>query len=195
MRLRIGPMPSRPAGDWFVLGLGSNLPHSGRSGMALLCAALEALARRGFCPISRSSFWESAAWPDPAMPAYVNAVALAEAGGQPPLGVLQALLEIEADFGRQRGPSLHSNPHERWAARTLDLDLLDFGGEIMELEGLILPHPRMSQRNFVLAPLAQLAPWWRHPVSGRSAADLLRTALPGALRQLPEESGQAKMAD
>ncbi len=195
MRLRIGPMPSPPAGDWFVLGLGSNLPHLGLSGAALLGAALEAMAARGFEVIARSSFWQSAAWPDPNMPAYVNAVALAEARGRPPLVVLHALLEIEVDFGRQRAQNRQQGRDQRWAARTLDLDLLDFEGKILEMEGLTLPHPRMGQRNFVLAPLAELAPWWHHPVSGRSAGDLLRAALPGALKQLPEAGGQGKKAD
>lgn len=193
MRIRIGPLPSSPAGDWLILGLGSNLPHKGLFGGALLRAALEAVAGRGFEVIARSSFWQSAAWPDPSLPAYVNAVALVGAGGRPPLMVLQALLEIEAGFGRERDQPGHRD--RKWAARTLDLDLLDFAGKIMDVEELTLPHPRMSQRNFVLAPLAQLAPWWLHPVLGRSAGDLLHAALPGALKELPEEGEQDMMAD
>ena len=85
------------------------------------------------------------------------------------------LLGIEAAFGRRRG--------ERNSARELDLDLIDFGGQILDRAAdedgpaVQLPHPRMSQRAFVLLPLGEIAPYWRHPEDGRHIDDLV-AALP-----------------
>lgn len=81
-----------------------------------------------------------------------------------PLELLQRLLEIEAEFGRVRG--------ERWGARTLDLDLLLYGDRILKHPQLEVPHPRMTERGFVLVPLAEIAPHWRDPSSGNSIRQL-----------------------
>src|SRR5205085_3008014 len=93
-----------------------------------------------------------------------NAVA-AVATALEPAALLDRLLALEARFGRIRGA-----PN---ADRTLDLDLLDFDGRQLQTEILVLPHPRLHQRRFVLAPLCELAPEWRHPVLGLTAAALL----------------------
>jgi 2-amino-4-hydroxy-6-hydroxymethyldihydropteridine diphosphokinase len=74
------------------------------------------------------------------------------------------LAGIERDFGRER--------RVRWAPRTLDLDILDFAG-LVAAAPLCLPHPRLHERAFVLAPLAEIAPHWRHPMLGLEAHDLL----------------------
>lgn len=171
-----GPHDASPQGNWLLLGLGTNQAFEGLAGQALLEKALASLAASGIRLLGRSAPWASAAWPDPSQPAFVNMVALVDAGAASPRGLLEAVLAIEKSFGRVRG--------RRWAARTLDIDLLDFAGRIVKEEGLCLPHPRMAERNFVLAPLAQLAPWWHHPVLGKSAACLLRDAPSGALKQL-----------
>jgi 2-amino-4-hydroxy-6-hydroxymethyldihydropteridine diphosphokinase len=79
-------------------------------------------------------------------------------------GVLGALLQMEAAFGRVRSA--------RNAPRTLDLDVLDFAGQALNLPGLSVPHPRLKERLFVLEPLSALWPHWRHPISGERAIDL-----------------------
>ncbi len=84
---------------------------------------------------------------------------------------IQRLLEIERRFGRIRG--------RRNADRTLDLDLIDHGGRLMETSELTLPHPRAHERRFVMGPLAEIAPDWRHPRLGRSASDFAAEAVIG----------------
>lgn len=90
-------------------------------------------------------------------------VALAAGGIRGPRELLAGLLAIEEGLGRTRGV--------RWEARTLDLDLLDFGGMRIDEPGLELPHPRLLERAFVLAPLCEIYPGWRHPVTGVSACE------------------------
>ena len=102
--------------------------------------------------------------------------------GQSPLEVLAGLMAIEAGFGRSRS----DDPALRYAPRTLDLDLLDFEGVTMETETLDLPHPRLEGRGFVTRPLADIAPGWRHPVSGRTASALASAAMgAGGVHRLP----------
>jgi 2-amino-4-hydroxy-6-hydroxymethyldihydropteridine diphosphokinase len=84
---------------------------------------------------------------------------------QSPLELLRALLAIEQEAGRVR--------RIRWEARTLDLDLLAMGNRILKSPELTLPHPRMMERPFVLAPLCEIAPHWRHPETGIAAAEAL----------------------
>jgi len=99
------------------------------------------------------------------------------------LALLDALLALEARFGRRRGA--------RNAARTLDLDLLDYDGLRLATPRLLLPHPRLAARRFVLAPLAEIAPGWRHPSLGRRADALLARLPPGqGVRALGERRRQ-----
>ena len=99
-------------------------------------------------------------------PRYLNAAAVGETALSA-RGLLDALLAIEQEFGRER-------PYEG-APRTLDLDLILYGAEVIDEPGLIVPHPRFREREFVLQPLAEVAPDWRDPVSGRTVLDLLET--------------------
>jgi 2-amino-4-hydroxy-6-hydroxymethyldihydropteridine diphosphokinase len=154
-----------------VVALGGNLPGGYPTCEALLEAALTALTGAGLPVLARSHWWRSAAWPDPAAPEYRNGVALVEAR-EGPLETLALLRRIEADFGRARG--------EANAARTLDLDLIAHGRAVMATPDLTLPHPRAHERLFVMGPLAEIAPDWRHPVSGETAQVLSRKATVGS---------------
>lgn len=152
------------------IGVGSNLP-GGRYGSPLeICrAALAAVGEAGVAIRRRSRWYESAPVPPSGQPWFVNAVAEV-ATDLPPEALLAVLHRIEEQFGRVR--------RERNEARILDLDLLAYDDVVRKgPEGPILPHPRMQDRSFVLFPLAELAPHWRHPVSGAGISDLV-AALP-----------------
>lgn len=161
-----GELPGRA-----IVALGTNLPFLGLSGPALIAAAIAALEEAGLIVLARSSPWASRAWPPSDQPDFANAVIAVGPGGRSPQALLTLLFEVETRFGRKRAGEA------RWAARTLDLDLIDYGGAVVDKPGLILPHPRAHQRAFVLAPLAEAAPGWRHPVLEKTAAELL-AALP-----------------
>lgn len=153
-----------------VVALGSNMPGAYRDSPTLLEAALAAFPAEGLTVTARSGWWRSAAWPDPAAPAYTNGVAIVETALSP-RAVLGALNRIERAFGRVRG--------EVNAARTLDLDLIAYGGLLLDESGLTLPHPRAHQRLFVMGPLAEIAPGWLHPGLGRTAGELTGVATVG----------------
>lgn len=149
--------------DTAVIGLGANLPSQAGHPVKTLRAALAMLAGR-LELLAVSPFYETASWPDPAAPAFLNAVAVVRSRLQP-LALLTLLHDVETAFGRKR-----SAPN---APRSLDLDLLDHGGRVIGEGPPILPHPRIAGRRFVLEPLAAVAPGWRHPVTGLSAQTLL----------------------
>lgn len=148
-----------------LIGLGANLPSRVGAPRATLEAALVELGRRGVALVRRSRFWETAPVPAADQPWFVNAVALVETGLSA-TELLATLHSVEAAFGRERGTVN--------AARTLDLDLLAYRSEgCNEPGGLVLPHPRLAERAFVLLPLQEIAPDWRHPASGRSVAEMV----------------------
>ena len=154
------------------VGVGANLTHE-RYGTPqhTLEAALEELGHRGALTLRLSPWYRTAPVPASDQPWYVNAVA--EVASELPADALLAELHaVEAEFGRRR-----TVPN---AARPIDLDLLDYHGEIAPggPGRATLPHPRMIGRAFVLRPLADLAPDWRHPVTGQPIGELLATLPP-----------------
>lgn len=154
-----------------LIGIGSNLPAPRRaSPLETATAALAQLPSIGVAVVRRSRWYLSEPVPPSDQPWYVNGVAIVNTR-LAPAALLAALLALEARFGRRRGA--------RNAARTLDLDLLDYDGRRWATTRLALPHPRLHQRRFVLAPLAEIAPRWRHPVLGLAAAALLARLPPG----------------
>jgi len=163
-----------------LIGLGANLP-SAQFGAPkrTLEAALEALENRGVRVVKRSRWYSSAPVPPSGQPRYINAVAAVETGLLPE-ALLDLLHAIENDFGRQRG--------ERNAAREIDLDLLAYGDLISTQTPPILPHPRLAERAFVLRPLSDIDPAWRHPQSRQSAAELAEAAAEGADVELCDET-------
>lgn len=150
------------------IGLGANLDHPRHgSPRRTLGRALAGLADIGVEPVRLSRWYRSSPVPLSDQPWYVNAVAEIRTGLGPD-ATLAALHRIEDAFGRVRG--------ERDAARWIDVDLLDYNSLIKmnKNNGIsILPHPRLQFRGFVLLPLADLAPAWRHPVSLETIATLI----------------------
>jgi 2-amino-4-hydroxy-6-hydroxymethyldihydropteridine diphosphokinase len=171
-----------------LIALGSNLPWRDLKPSAILQSALKKLGELGEVQ-ARSGWWRTEAWPDPKDPPFLNLVARLRTDLEP-VDLMIRLLEIETSFGRER-----SKPN---APRTLDLDLIDYDGRTFDApaEGdrpaLALPHPRMHERAFVLLPLQDVAPAWRHPRLGVSVYDLIARLLPeqraGVRRVEPGES-------
>jgi 2-amino-4-hydroxy-6-hydroxymethyldihydropteridine diphosphokinase len=173
-------------GVMILIGLGGNLtsPVFGPP-IKVLSAALAHLQRAGVRVVGCSPWYQSAPIPASDQPWFVNGVACIETA-LAPQALLALLHRTEAHFGRQR-----SAGDVRWAARIVDLDLLAYGDYVTGRgeadKALFLPHPRLDERAFVLAPLAVLAPSWRHPVSGRTAAEMLALLEPGQeLLKIPD---------
>jgi 2-amino-4-hydroxy-6-hydroxymethyldihydropteridine diphosphokinase len=158
---------SRPATAY--IGLGANLGDRA----ATLREAARRLGELGTIT-AVSSFYETEPVGFREQPSFLNAVIALETD-LPPAALFDALLAIERDLGRVRS--------FRNAPLTLDLDILLQDDLVMDTPELTLPHPRMHERAFVLAPLAEIAPDVRHPVFGSSAAELLAA--------LPDQSGVA----
>lgn len=171
-----------------LISLGSNKLSFWGSPQETVQEALHRLEALGRGEMRVSRLYQTPAFPKGNGPDFVNAVA----GIETELSaddLLSALHDIEAEAGRER--------NVRWGQRTLDLDLLTLGQAVLPNEHtyltwrdlppdsqmtrspdqLILPHPRLQDRAFVLVPLCDIAPDWRHPVFGRTASSLC-AALP-----------------
>ena len=177
-----------------LVALGANLPQEGQDPRVTLEKALSDLAAAGAVPMLTSRMYRTPCFPKGAGPDYVNAAAaLTVPPGWDAARLLALLHEVEHRHGRTR--------ETRWGMRTLDLDLIAMGDWVLPdlptwtqwhdlplteqarsaPDRLILPHPRLQDRAFVLVPLADVAADWRHPVTGRSVAEML-AALPDADR-------------
>jgi 2-amino-4-hydroxy-6-hydroxymethyldihydropteridine diphosphokinase len=165
--------------DLILVAIGSNLPSPEFGLPQATCeAALSELSQRDLRLVRRSRWFESAPVPLSDQPWFVNGVAVVKTS-LPPGDLLALLHETERRFGRER--------REVNAARILDLDLLAYGDLVRTDAPPLLPHPRLHERAFVLLPLADVAPDWRHPADGRTLAEMIR-ALPAeqSIRPLPE---------
>jgi 2-amino-4-hydroxy-6-hydroxymethyldihydropteridine diphosphokinase len=154
-----------------AIALGSNLGDS----LTILTDALKILADTPSITLQAHSSWYQTAPVGPPQPDYINGCALLDVQ-LTPQELLEALLRIEAQFGRIR--------KERNGPRTLDLDLLLFDDLILDMPNLQLPHPRMRERAFVLVPLAEIAPNWVEPISGKAIAQLVQTVDCSGVRRL-----------
>lgn len=179
-----------------LIAMGGNLPFGDLDPAATLSEALVRLREEGAEIVAVSRFFRTPAYPAGAGPDFVNAAAVLRMTREPE-AVLALLHRVEAVFGRRR--------ETRWGQRTLDLDLIGMGARVLpDLAGfeawrglapeaqrsrapdqLILPHPRLHERAFVLVPLADVAPDWVHPVLGRSVQQMLED-LPQAVREAVE---------
>ncbi len=177
-----------------LVALGANLPFGQLDPAETLRAGIAALAEEGLMVLALSRFYATPCFPAGAGPDYVNAAAVLDASPSDDLAsILARLHAVEARFGRERV--------QRWGMRTLDIDLLAMGDSVLPdaqtqdrwrsldptaqvgstPDRLILPHPRLQDRAFVLVPLADVAPDWVHPRTGQSVRQML-DALPQADR-------------
>lgn len=156
--------------DAVIVALGCNDKGAWPSCEAALEAALARFRPEGLDVVARSSWWASRSWPDPSDPPFLNGVAVVRTSLDAS-GVMRTLGRIEDCFGRIR--------QTRNAPRTLDLDLIAYGRLAGDFDGLILPHPRAAERLFVMGPLAEIAPAWRHPLEQKEAGALALSATVG----------------
>ncbi|HCL80289.1 MAG TPA: 2-amino-4-hydroxy-6-hydroxymethyldihydropteridine diphosphokinase [Synergistaceae bacterium] len=153
-----------------AIGLGCNLGNRLRT----LWAAVHILRQRGIRIAAASDVFETPPWGVQDQPLFLNACLVAETDCSPE-ELLALLKETEEALGRR--------PGERWGPREIDLDILFYGQEMVQTETLTVPHKEMANRGFVLLPLEQIAPTWRHPGNGCTVREMAER-LPDSERRL-----------
>ncbi len=156
-----------------LIGLGANVPGPWGKPHQTLEKALEILDENPLSVVKASTIIVTKPFGVTDQPEFVNAVAQIQTGLKPQ-ALMTRLHEIELLADRRRTV--------RWGPRTLDLDLLDYDDQVLSGDGesyghqtpLVLPHPGIAERTFVLEPIAEIAPNWKHPVSGLSARKMLQ---------------------
>ncbi len=151
------------------IGLGGNLGDAAQT-LRGAFAALAALPQTTL--LAHSQLYSTPAWGNEDQPPFINAAAVLDTALPAP-ALLEALLEVERASGRVRDPAVH------WGPRTLDLDLLLYGEQVIDLPQLKVPHPYLHERAFVLVPLAEIAPDALIPGQGRVRDAVMRIEASG----------------
>ncbi len=174
--------PQLVAMSQILVGLGANFPGPWGDPATTIGRALANLNQDGVALVAVSDLYETAAVGRAGQPNYVNAVARIDTA-MPPESLLRRLKQIERAAGRRGGSP--------WGPRSLDIDILDFRGRVQNWRGrvprfapagrrpLVLPHPWIEKRPFVLRPLLDIDPDWRHPVTRESGEALWRRVAQG----------------
>jgi 2-amino-4-hydroxy-6-hydroxymethyldihydropteridine diphosphokinase len=154
-----------------AIALGANLGNP----QTTLESALQTLDRLPHIKVECYSSWYLTQAIGPPQPDYINGCAILQTSLSP-YALMSTLLDTENQFGRVR--------RERWGARTLDLDLLLFDDIILNSPDLMIPHPRMIVRAFVLIPLSEIAPDWADPISGHTIQAITNTIDPSGVHKI-----------
>jgi 2-amino-4-hydroxy-6-hydroxymethyldihydropteridine diphosphokinase len=159
-----------------IISLGSNITSRWGNSPTTIHRALDELALRGIHVVKRSALYRTSPYGITNQPVFVNAAALVQTA-LPPAALLSVLKSIEVKAGRE--------PTKRWGPRALDIDIIDYHARMINWPGggrthrrpgalpLILPHIEIQSRPFVLRPMLDIAPYWHHPISGKSVAEML----------------------
>ena len=151
------------------LGLGSNLPSKYGDRFTNINLAISSLEGYGIKVIKKSSFYETPSYPNKKNPKFINAVILVETI-LPPIDLMSVLIFIEEKLERKRGKK--NDP------RTCDIDIIDYNSQILNLRynnlDLTVPHKELTSRNFILFPLQEISPTWKHPKTKEIISVLLQ---------------------